>query len=154
MTDPCSLNLFPLMYCMKPLVTVPVETKQCTKHLTCDCTTCYGTRPVCKVSDLHYLWFFRYRVLNWTTTTTTSRRLFVLVMQLLPYFRYTYMSSIATILRLSLNWIFQMYGHDAGKPHTQYYRTLWYDVTHLGHILPYNLDNKQNIFKLSKIFES
>ena len=59
-------------------------------------------------------------------------------MQFLPYFRYTCMLPIATILwqqnwihieSESLNWIFQMYGHDAEKPrpslYTKYYRTLW-----------------------------
>ena len=49
------------MYCMKPLVTVSMETKRYTKNLTCDCTTHYGTRPVCSVSDLNYLRFLRCR---------------------------------------------------------------------------------------------
>ena len=51
-----------IMYCMKPLVTVSMETKWSTKKLTCDCTSCHGTRPVFKVSDLYNLRFLRYRV--------------------------------------------------------------------------------------------
>ena len=53
-----------IMYCMKSLVTVSMETKQGMKNLTCDCTTHYGTRPVYKVSDLNYLRFLRYRDLS------------------------------------------------------------------------------------------
>ena len=136
------------MYCIKPLVTISMETKWSTKKLTCDCMTHHGPRPVCKVSDLNSLWFLRYTVLNWTTTTRSRRigKIFVisplLVMQFLPFFRYTCMLPIATILRWqnwihieseSLNQIFQMYGHDAGKPrpslYTKYYRTLWYSLS-------------------------
>ena len=47
-----------LMHCMKPLVTVSIETKQCTKNLTCDCMTHHGTRSVSKVSDLYYFTVF------------------------------------------------------------------------------------------------
>ena len=34
-----------IMYCVKPLVTVSMETKRCTKNI-CDCMTHHGTRPV------------------------------------------------------------------------------------------------------------
>ena len=53
-----------IMYGMKSLVTVSMETKRGTKNLTCDCTSRHGTRPVCKVSDLYYLRFLSYRGLN------------------------------------------------------------------------------------------
>ena len=53
-----------IMYCMKPLVTVSMETKRYMKNLTCDCMTHHGTQPVCKVSDLNYLPFLRFRVVN------------------------------------------------------------------------------------------
>ena len=42
-----------IMYGIKSLVTVSMETKRGMKHLTCDCTSHHGTRPVCKVSDLY-----------------------------------------------------------------------------------------------------
>ena len=38
-----------IMYGIKSLVTVSMETKQGIKNLTCDCTSRHGTRPVCKV---------------------------------------------------------------------------------------------------------
>ena len=53
-----------IMYGMKLLVTVSMETKRGTKNLTCDCTSHHETRPVCKVSDLYYLQFLRYRDLT------------------------------------------------------------------------------------------
>ena len=53
-----------IMYGIKLLVTVSMETKRGMKILTCDCTSRHGTRPVCKVSDLYYLRFLRYRDLN------------------------------------------------------------------------------------------
>ena len=53
-----------IMYGMKSLVTVSMEMKQGMKNLTCDCTSHHGTQPVCKVSDLYYLRFMRYRDLN------------------------------------------------------------------------------------------
>ena len=53
-----------IMYGMKSLVTVSMETKRGTKNLTCDCTSSHGTRPVCKVSDLYYFRFLSYRGLN------------------------------------------------------------------------------------------
>ena len=53
-----------IMYGMKSLVTVSMETKRGTKNLTCDCTSRHGTRPVCKVSNLYHSRFLRYRDLN------------------------------------------------------------------------------------------
>ena len=53
-----------IMYGIKSLVTVSMETKQGMKNLTCDCMSHHGTRPVCKVSDLYYLQFLSYRGLN------------------------------------------------------------------------------------------
>ena len=41
-----------IMYGIKSLVTVSMETKRGIKNLTCDCMSRHGTRPVCKVSDL------------------------------------------------------------------------------------------------------
>ena len=63
------------MYCMKPLVTVSMETEQCKIYLICDCMTRHRTQPVGKVSDLYYLRFLRYRDLNLTATTTRSKRI-------------------------------------------------------------------------------
>ena len=45
-------------------VTVSMETKLCMEKLTCDCMIHHGSRLVCKVSDLYYLRFLRYRVVN------------------------------------------------------------------------------------------
>ena len=53
-----------IMYGIKSLVTVSMETKGGFQNLTCDCTSHHGTRPVCKVSDSYYLRFLRYRDLN------------------------------------------------------------------------------------------
>ena len=53
-----------IIYGIKSLVTLSMETKQGMKNLTCDCTSCLGTRPVCKVSDLYYSRFLSYRGLN------------------------------------------------------------------------------------------
>ena len=53
-----------IMYGIKSLVTVSMETKQGMKNLTCDCTFRHGIRPVCKVSDLYYSGFLSYRGLN------------------------------------------------------------------------------------------
>ena len=53
-----------IMYGIKSLVTVSMETKQGMKNLTCDCTSRHRTRPVCKVSDLYYSRFLSYRGLN------------------------------------------------------------------------------------------
>ena len=55
----CKNNSF-IMYYMKLLVTVSVEIKQCTKNLTCDCTSHHGTQSL----DLYYLQFLTYRVVN------------------------------------------------------------------------------------------
>ena len=53
-----------IMYGIKSLVTVSMETKRGMKNLTCDCTSRHGTRPVCKVSDMYYSRFLSYRGLN------------------------------------------------------------------------------------------
>ena len=53
-----------IMYGIKSLVTLSMETKQDMKNLTCDCTSCHGTQPVCQVSDLYYSRFLSYRGLN------------------------------------------------------------------------------------------
>ena len=53
-----------IMYGIKSLVTVSMEAKQGMKNLTYDCTSRHGTQPVCKVSDLYYSRFLRYRGLN------------------------------------------------------------------------------------------
>ena len=44
-----------IIYGIKSLVTVSMETKRGMKNFTCDCTSRHGTRPVCKVSDLYIL---------------------------------------------------------------------------------------------------
>ena len=86
-----------------------METKQCTKNLTCDCTTHHGTRPVCKVSDLNLLWFLELQGSKLNNNNNNKKQknweneLFVisplLVMQFLPYFRKGCMLPIATILQ-------------------------------------------------------
>ena len=53
-----------IMYGIKSLVTVSMETKRGMKNLTCDCTSRHGTQPVCKVSDLYSSRFLSYRGLN------------------------------------------------------------------------------------------
>ena len=53
-----------IMYGITSLVTVSMKTKRGMKNLTCDCTSRYGTQPVCKVSDLYYSRFLSYRGLN------------------------------------------------------------------------------------------
>ena len=53
-----------IMYGIKSLVTLSMETKRDMKNLTYDCTSRHGTRPMCKVSDFYYSRFLSYRGLN------------------------------------------------------------------------------------------
>ena len=104
------------MYCMKPLITISMETKQGTKNLTRDCTTRHGTRPVCK--SFRFVLFTVLEIQgsklkkkkkkkknnnNNNKQKNWENELFIisllLVMQFSPYFRYTCMLHKVTILQ-------------------------------------------------------
>ena len=58
---------------------VSMETKRCMKRLTCDCTTCHGTRPVYKVSKKQHSKYahsmFTIQMARWHRKYTKKYRL-------------------------------------------------------------------------------
>ena len=95
-----------IMYCMKSLVTVSMETKQGTKNLTCDVPS---WNPTC-VQSFRFVLFTVFEIQGFKLKKKKKKKkqknweneLFVisslLVMQFSPYFRCMCMLPIATIL--------------------------------------------------------